>query len=267
MKEKSLDDWKKDSQSFDSVAEEYDDFRPSYPKELVDYIIEVTGLTSKSRILEIGAGTGKAIRLFAERGYPMLCIEPGANLAAIAARKLRAYPAIQFEINRFEDWPVIPEGFDLIISAQAFHWVPKEVGYTKAAQALKSGGFLALFWNMYPGMDGPLRTELDKIYQEVSPGMATPFTLMEETIKPRTREIESSGYFERVTAKRFPWSMCYTSSQYLGLLNTYSDHISLPMETRQRLFQAIGNMIEKYGGSFERPYVAVLFIAQKLSHE
>ncbi len=266
MNEKSELYWKKSSQSFDAVAEDYDAFRPGYPKELVDCIIELTGLPPGGKILEVGAGTGKATRLFAERGYQMLCIEPGANLAAVAAQNCQAYPAVRFEISRFENWQETPDLFDLVISAQAFHWVPKEIGYAKAARALKPAGSLALFWNMYPGFNaGPLRLEMDKIYQEISPEIASPMTEMEETIKIRTSDIEASGLFGPVILKRFPWSMCYTSGQYQGLLNTYSDHLLLSEEKRMRLYKAIGDVIERHGGFIDRPYVAVLFLAQKLS--
>jgi SAM-dependent methyltransferase len=265
MNEKSELYWKKSSQSFDTVAEDYDEFRPSYPEELVDGIIELTHLPPEGKILEVGAGTGKATLLFAERNYAMLCLEPGANLAAVAARNCKAYSEVKFEISRFENWQETPNGFDLVISAQAFHWVPKDVGYAKAAKALKTTGSLALFWNMYPGIKLPLKTELDKIYHDLVPEIENPLTKMEETISTRIADIETSGFFGPVTLRRFPWSMCYTSKQYQGLLNTYSDHLLLPEEKRMRLYKAVGDMIDEHGGFLERPYVAVLFVARKLS--
>ncbi len=266
-KEKTALEWKKDSQTFDTVAEDYDAYRPGYPKEMVDCLVELTGLPPGGKILEIGPGTGKATISFAERGYEILCIEPGANLAAVAARNLKAYPAVRFEICRFEEWQETPESFDVIISAQAFHWVPKDVGFPKAARALKAGGSLAVFWNLYPGMEGPLKDALDKVYEEFAPEIATPTSNMEETIQSRGGEIEACGLFGPVTVRRFPWSVRYTSREYQGLLNTYSDHINLPMETRQRLYRAAGEVIDAHGGYFDRPYVAVLFVAKKKTQE
>ena len=255
------------SRSFNSVPADYDTYRPSYPRELVDSLIELTGIPPAGKILEVGAGTGKATLLFAERGFSIVCIEPGANLAAVAARNLGAFPGVQFEISRFEDWPETASWFDLVLSAQAFHWVSKEVGYAKAARALKSNGSLALFWNMYPGFEGQLAAELDDLYREIAPGLGSPLSAVDEAIRQRIGEIEASGCFGPVTVKRFPWSMHYTTSQYQGLLNTYSDHLLLPAATRQRLSAAIGEAIEKHGGSIERPYVAVLYVAQKLPHQ
>ena len=266
MVDKSAADWKEDSRSFDSVPDDYDVYRPGYPKELVDSLIELTGIPPAGKILEIGAGTGKATLLFAERGFSILCIEPGANLAAVAARNLKAYPGVQFEISRFEAWIETAGQFDLVLSAQAFHWVPKEVGYTKAASALKPRGHLALFWNMYPGFETQLAAEFDKVYQKIAPGLGSPFSVTDEAIQQRVVEIEASGCFGTVTVKRFPWSMRYTTRQYQGLLNTYSDHLRLSGVTRQHLIHAIGEVIDSHGGSIERPYVAVLYVAQKLPH-
>jgi SAM-dependent methyltransferase len=265
LPENPIIDWKKDSQSFDTVADLYHHYRPGYPQELIDCIIELTGLPPAGKILEIGSGTGKATLLFAQRGYSILCVEPGENLAAVAARNLGTFPGVQFEISRFEDWQEKPDGFDLVLSAQAFHWVPKEVGYTKATRALKPHGHLALFWNMYPGFEGQIAADLDRVYQEIAPGLGSPFNATDEVVQQLVHEIDESGCFGPVTVRRFPWSMRYSTKQYRGLLNTYSDHLRLPEQTRERLFSSIGDVIEKHGGSVVRPYIAVLYIAEKVS--
>jgi SAM-dependent methyltransferase len=260
-----METWKKDSQSFDTVAGQYDEFRPEYPEELVDSIIKLSGIEKAGWILEVGCGTGKATRLFARLGYRMHCIEPGRNLSAVAQHNLQEYPGITFEASRFEDSQDCVSQYDLAISAQAFHWVPKEVGYAKIARSLKPGGALALFWNMYPGFHGQIDTELDKIYHAVAPGLANPRTDSEEIIQERRQDIIQSGYFGQVVIERFPWSQSYTTRQYTGLLNTYSDHLRLPAETRQRLYKAVAAAIEAQGGSVVRNYVAVLYAAHKLS--
>ena len=266
MTEQSLlDKWKKDSQSFDTVASLYDEFRPDYPEELVESIISLSGLPASGRILEIGSGTGKATRMFARRGYLIDCIEPGRNLAAVAAGNLQNYPGITFEAKRFEDSQDRSSEFDLVISAQAFHWVSKETGYAKAARALKPGGTLALFWNMYPGFQRQIDTDLDKIYQAIAPGLDNPRTDSEVVTQERRQDILQSGYFGPVTLERFPWSQAYATREYLGLLNTYSDHLRLLNATRQRLFEAIAGSIDAQGGLVKRNYVAVLYVAHKLS--
>lgn len=263
MSERSADDRKKDSQSFDTVASLYDEYRPEYPQALVESVIAFSGLPENGRILEVGSGTGKATRLFARRGYSIHCIEPGRNLAAVAARNLRAYPRVSFELTRFEEWQERPAQFDLVMSAQAFHWVPSEIGYAKAARALKLGGSLALFWNMQTGFHGQVAADLDGIYREVTPGLDDPQSAIEETIRERTEEITRSGCFGPVTIRRFPWSQTYRTGEYVGLINTHSDHLRLPEQTRQHLFKSVAAAIDAQGGSIELDYVTVLYVAQK----
>src|ERR1051325_8579807 len=68
--------------SFDANAELYDAVRPSYPDALADDVIARAG----RRILEIGAGTGKATAVFARRGASIVAIEPGPSMAAVLRR-------------------------------------------------------------------------------------------------------------------------------------------------------------------------------------
>jgi len=264
MVEKSAIDRKKDSQSFDKVARLCDEYRPDYPKQLVDSVIASSRLPEGGCILEIGSGTGKATRLFANRGYAIHYIKPGKQLAAVAARNLQSYPRVAFEVTRFEDSQEQPAAFDLVMSAQAFHWISGEVGYPKTARSLKPGGALALFWNMHPGFHGQVAEDLEAIYRKIVPELASEDDSIEETILERTEEITQSGCFGPVTVLRFPWSCTYRTREYIGLLNTHSDHIRLPARTRQRLFEAIATVIDANGGSIEREYISVLYIAQKL---
>jgi SAM-dependent methyltransferase len=265
MDEQSAIDWKKDSQSFDTVAILYDKFRPTYPQKLVDCIIKLSGLTEDGKILEIGSGTGKATQLFASRGYTILCIEPGANLAAQATQNLLNFPRVSFEFARFEQSQERPGEYDLVMSAQAFHWVSKDIGYVKAARALKPGGHLALFWNMHPIFQDQIDDALERVYQETAPELDNRRKNDHEAIiQERSGEISKSGCFGPVTIRRFPWSKTYQAKEYIGLLNTYSDHLRLSEQTRRRLFEGIAGVIDSQGGSVRKKYVTFLYVATKL---
>ncbi len=257
-------DWQERSRSFDRVADLYDACRPGYPEALVESVITLAGLRPGSRILEVGSGTGKATTPFARRGFSILCVEPGRDLAAVAARKFRDYPGVAFETVPFEGWRERQGEFDLVMAAQAFHWVQKEIGYAKAARALKADGHLALFWNRNPDPQGGIFDDLERVYRERAPGFAeTPTTCHERETQQILDEITASGHFGPVRVEKFPWSARYDTQKYLGLLNTYSDHLALPEATRASLFEGVAEVIERHGGSIERPYVAVLYVAPK----
>ena len=251
-------------ETFDSVAELYDSARPGYPAQLFDDIIALSGIADDGTMLEIGCGTGKATISFAQRGNSMHCLELGENLAALAAHNCRAYPAVRIEQAAFEEWSLSSGSFDLVFSAQAFHWIPIEIAYAKSAAALKPGGYLALFWNTYPVEDAPLRHELDEIYLRHAPEIADrgATRTVEEKCVQISAFINDSGHFGPVEVRYFPWSEIYSADQYISLLNTYSDHISLTDTKRRELFAGIRSLIDRQGGVIERPYLAVLFCAQ-----
>ena len=140
--------------SFDRIATLYDRYRPSYPNAVFEDAIALSQIPAAGRILEIGCGTGQATIPFARRGYAIDCIEPGANLAALATENLAAYPQVKVSIDKFETWPNHEQiNFDLVVSATAFHWVDPKIGYQKVARLLKPHGAIALFWNKHVQTD------------------------------------------------------------------------------------------------------------------
>jgi SAM-dependent methyltransferase len=252
--------------SFDEVARSYDEVRPKYPQKLVVDVLSLSKIPEDGRILEIGCGTGQATLPFAEHGHHMLCLEPGKNLARTATENLRQYPNVEIERISFEEWKPQPKSFDLLISAQAFHWIRPEVGYTKAAEVLKDTGSIALIWNVYPDPDSEFFIALQDVYSKHAPQLAKSFAQREPyeiRIKNREEEINSTDLFEEVNVKRYPCSMQYTSSQYIKLLDTFSDHCMLDDTARHNLFVAVADLIETFGGTISRPHLAVLYFARK----
>src|SRR6266542_825941 len=75
-------------ETFDEVAELYDQVRPDYPAQLFDDLVSLSGLPESGRVLEVGAGTGISTLPLAERGYRVVAVELGDDLAAVARKKL-----------------------------------------------------------------------------------------------------------------------------------------------------------------------------------
>jgi len=246
---------------FDEAAELYDAIRPGYPEAVGDAIEAV--IPRDSRVLEIGMGTGQATIMLARRGYNVLALEPGARLAAIAAKNLREYPSVAIENSTFENWQVAPGKFDLVLSATAFHWVSSEARYVKTAQALAQGGHLALLWNMTADYSFEESGGIQSAYERCLP----PEDLKRRTVQERTlgwtEAIAESGLYEECTVLQFPWSKWYSTEQYLMLLDTYSDHRPLPEETKRCLYGGIAEVLAANGGGLLKQNVAVLILARK----
>lgn len=253
---------KKRSEIFDEVAQLYDAVRPGYPEALIEDVIELANLSCSATILEVGTGTGKATVPFASRGYTIHCLEPGRNLAAVASKNLHSYPNVVIETVKFEDWQ-LESRFDLVISAQAFHWIPAEIGYPKAAQALKEKGHIAVFWNFSPHPDNEIFQELLQAYQTYVPSMSWRQASIEALMQKRENWLIKSGCFKEIVIRQYPWSIQYTVEQYLGILNTQTDYRTLPEANRLELSQAITKILNAHGGYIVKPYLSALFFAQK----
>src|SRR4051794_24486054 len=129
-------------QTFTEDAELYDQARPCYPTALFEDLARLVGTGHGCRVLEIGCGTGQATLPLAEQGCRIVAVELGAELAEVARRKLARFP-VEVLNAAFEDWPLPPDPFDLVIAATSFHWVDPLVRVTKSADALRLGGALA----------------------------------------------------------------------------------------------------------------------------
>ena len=237
--------------TFDEVAALYDAVRPGYPAQLYDDIRALSGVPDGGDILEIGCGTGQATLPLAQRGYRITCVELGAELAAIARRNLAAYPNVEVRIGAFETEPLPEEAYDLVISATAFHWVAPE-SYPKLARVLRPQGAIALFWNKHiaSAVDGGFFDRIQTLYQQHAPEFTEDWKGLPKL-------------FGQFTIRRYPWVAHYNAVDYVNQLATYSDHLALPVDRRQRLHDGIARMIDdEFGGEIDKQYLAVLYVAQ-----
>src|SRR3954454_17429801 len=127
--------------SFGVRAEAYERFRPGYPVELFDTVMTYAGRTVRTA-LEIGAGTGKATRLFARRGVTVTATEPDE---AMLAELRKHVPANVTTVRAaFEDLEP-GESYGLVYAAAALHWTKAEGGWWRVAALLEPGGVFGSF--------------------------------------------------------------------------------------------------------------------------
>lgn len=264
--------------SFGSVAEQYDRHRPGYPPQLVDDVLTYAGTRAGDRALEVGAGTGRATLIFAQRGLKVTALEPDAGMAAVAyERAATAGLAIDLITSDFEsafEAHELPEhAFNLLFSGTAWHWITPSLRNRLAARALTAGGTLAPFWNRPVWDANPLRPALDAAYGEIAEEFAArpsgPMNPFGAPLEIKTdkewlqEEFRGSSEFTDVQVRHYTWSQSYEAAEYVALTGTHSDHILLPEAARKRLFAAITEAIDGVGGSFELTYVTLLGLARR----
>jgi SAM-dependent methyltransferase len=244
------------AESFGTVAELYDRVRPSYPPALVDALVE-GGVRD---VLDVGAGPGIAGALLAARGCAVLGVEVDERMAARARAK-----GLAVEVAPFERWEPLRRSFDLVISAQAWHWVEPGAGARRAARLLRAQGRLAVFWNL-GDPPAPMRAALDPVYDRLEPalehGTRRGGAARQGAPESAVEGIAASGSFEPSTIRRFPWRRSYDAEGWVALLATHSDHQTLPPARREALLEAIATTVRELGDSFEMLYETVLVDAR-----
>ncbi len=166
---------------FTDKVENYAKYRPTYPEELIDKILE--GFVPLSQIVaaDIGAGTGIAARQLAERGVRVIAIEPNAAMRDVGknaislniesksteskstesestgsthidqtcrvSAKSTSYFNVEWKDGTAEITNLPDASVDLITSFQAFHWFKPKPTLLEFSRILKSSGRLALVFN------------------------------------------------------------------------------------------------------------------------
>lgn len=135
---------------FGKVVDLYDRYRPGYPATLVDWIASMAALRTRARVLDVGCGTGISARLFAERGFEVVGVDPNEGMVARARDRglTAAAGAVAYAIGRAEATGQADHDFDLVYAAQAFHWFELESTLREWKRVLVPDGFGCVFWNL-----------------------------------------------------------------------------------------------------------------------
>lgn len=132
---------RRQASSFGAVAAAYERGRPPYPPEAVDWLLPA----GASRVLDLGAGTGKLTRQLRDRGLDVIAVEPSEGMREQLAR---AVPGVPVHAGSAEKIPLPDHSVDAVLVAQAWHWVDRSRAVPEVARVLVSGGRLGLVWNI-----------------------------------------------------------------------------------------------------------------------
>jgi SAM-dependent methyltransferase len=220
------------AESFGSVAQEYDRYRPHYPPALISQLVTRRGL----RVLDVGAGTGIASVQLADAGANVLAVEPDARMAAVCDGK-----GIVVERSTFEQWQPADRTFDLVVFGQSFHWVDPATALPKLASLLNPGGRLALMWNRIAPTE-PSRESFERIYTDYRASSPASNSASNAEAALATLLPTSDFAVERVEVSE---ELHYSTEEWLGMVFTHSNHVILEPavqdELRDRLRAWIGD--------------------------
>lgn len=131
---------------FLGFADTYDRARPRPPAELVDLLIQWSGVAEPD-VVDLGAGTGLSTVVWEGRAQHVLAVEPSADMRAVAKARIAAFPDKTLKVidANAEATGLPDECVDVITASQAMHWFDPAKVLPEIARLLRPGGVFAAY--------------------------------------------------------------------------------------------------------------------------
>ena len=237
------------SRSFETVAADYERHRPDYPEEAIRWAASELGLGGASRVLDLGAGTGKLTRGLVALGLQVVAVEPGAPMLE---QLRRAVPQAEAHEGSAESIPLEDASVDAGFAAQAFHWFDPARALAELHRVISPGGGLALLWNWWDDRD-PLQRELGPVV-----GFAGHRPYAEE-------ELPGAPWFRELGRTTVDTVEESSPAALVSHLATTSMFLTMEPAERERRLDEVRSIASRYGERFRLPRVTFAFAFERLS--
>ncbi len=224
---------------FSTVADDYHKYRPSYPRELIDWLEERSMISQGSRILDVGCGSGIFMQLLADRGARLTGIDPNREMIAWAAASDEG-SCLQ---GVAEELPFPADTFHLALSAQAFHWFRLEEAISEMRRVVVPAGSGAAIWNCRKGT--PLIDEYNSLISRYS------------------TEYDGGSHWDRTAdkvhravtrwqaeRKELPYRQRLGRAAFVGRTRS-SSYVEHGITRKEEFFSELNSLFEKYEESGE----------------
>jgi SAM-dependent methyltransferase len=196
---------------FSGHACEYARFRPHYPRELFNYLVEITA--EQELAWDCATGNGQAALALAEVFRQVIATDASEKQIANAPPDKR----IHYRVASAEQSGLSKESVDLVTVAQALHWFDRDAFFAEAKRVLKPSGILAV-WTYNLAKIAP---EIDRLVDNFYRETVAPFWDFQ-------RQLVESGYrtvafpFDEVAPPDFRMEAEWSLDDLLGYLRTWS---------------------------------------------
>lgn len=198
---------------FSRQARDYARYRPTYPRDLFDFL----AIASPDRALawDCATGNGQVALKLADHFTRI----HASDASALQIENAFHHERIDYFVSPAESTPLASGTIDLVTVGQAIHWFDCERFFTEARRVLRPGGTLA-FWTYgsYEVVNAP--PELKAILLAFD-ALVAPFWPPEiHLVADRYRSILFP--FEEFQAPEFTMAVEWTAEQLIGCLGTWS---------------------------------------------
>jgi SAM-dependent methyltransferase len=237
---------------FGAGADDYERGRPSYPPDVVTWLVDRLGIGAGSKVVDLAAGTGKFTRLLSRTDAEVVAVEP---VEAMRAKLAETTPGVVAVDGTAEAMPFPDRSIDAVTVAQAFHWFDAPVALGEIARVLRPGGGLLALWNEAYQRD-PLTKQLFDAVRAVGSRI--------ETIEVDWRIVfDDTGLFEPARRARWRWEDRVSHADLLASIESRSYVSVLDPVPRAEFLSTIAELLAGYPEPFPLPYVTEVYWCRK----
>ncbi|HEY7421653.1 MAG TPA: class I SAM-dependent methyltransferase [Gaiellaceae bacterium] len=218
--------------SFELAAADYEQARPPYAQEAVDWAVGCLGLGPGSRVLDLAAGTGKLTRQLVARKLDVVAVEPGEEMRAVFKREL---PGVEAFAGSAEEIPLDDASVDGITVGQAFHWFETASALAEMHRVLAPGRGFALLWNQLNQAD-PLLGAVDDLLRPRDPAR-----------RSRWRDDYDERLFGPLEERAFYEERAMGSDQLAAWVASTSRVLTAPVEEQEQIDREVRRLAGMHG--------------------
>lgn len=156
----------KPTERFTDTVQDYIKYRPSYPKEVLQLLIDECDLTKNKIIADVGSGTGLLSKLFLDYGNIVYGVEPNQSMREAAEEYLKEYSNFYSVNGTAEATSLEDKSVDIITVGTAFHWFDVVKTKIEFRRILKKEGWVVLVWNVRNVKDSALLRDYENLLLE-----------------------------------------------------------------------------------------------------
>jgi ubiquinone/menaquinone biosynthesis C-methylase UbiE len=146
---------------FSRQAADYAKFRPHYPREIFEFLGTIT--PSRERAWDCATGNGQAAVGLANVFQHVIATDASESQIANAEPRSR----VEYRVAPAEQSSLQPDSFDLVMVAQALHWLNHDRFYPELRRVLKDNGvFAASAYNLLR-TERPIKEMIKRYYYEI----------------------------------------------------------------------------------------------------
>ncbi|MDI2110558.1 MULTISPECIES: class I SAM-dependent methyltransferase [Bradyrhizobium] len=134
------------SEIFSGAAPYYARHAVPYPEDVFRSLIRLCRLTTSTRVLDLGAGTGQIGLPLAQSVGNVFSVDPSSEMVEEGRRmaSTRGVNNLDFLVSTSENLQLPASSFDLATIALSFHWMDRAATLAKLSQIVKPDGCVAI---------------------------------------------------------------------------------------------------------------------------